>query len=78
MRLVAEMRWRLYELEIAGCPDSLADYVKQARKGFRTKARDWDFIDFRIQMTGEFFKSFDQNSWRNSCKILQGFDNFKN
>jgi hypothetical protein len=22
---------------------------KSERKGFRTKARDWDFIDFRIQ-----------------------------
>ena len=24
-------------------------------------------------MTGEFFKSFDQNSWRNYYEILQGF-----
>ena len=56
----------------------VSSQIKQARKGFRTKARDWDFIDFRIQMTGEFFKSFDQNSAWNSCEIFQGFDNFKN
>jgi len=37
-------------------------HKKQARKGFRTKAPDWDFIEFKIQMTGEFFKNFDQNS----------------
>ena len=34
---------------------------KQARKGFRTKARDGDFIEFKL-IVMEFFKDFDQNS----------------
>ena len=34
---------------------------EQARKGFRTKARDGDFIEFKIIFV-EFFKNFDQNS----------------
>ena len=37
-------------------------FEKQDRKGFRIKARDGDFIEFRIQMAVEFFKNFDQNS----------------
>ena len=35
--------------------------MKQARKGFRTKARDGDFIEFKLILM-EFFKNFDQNS----------------
>ena len=43
--------------------DALVNFIiQQARKGFRTNARDWDFIELRIQLTGEFFKNFDQNS----------------
>ena len=34
---------------------------KQARKRFRTKARDGDFIEFKL-IVMEFFKDFDQNS----------------
>ena len=34
---------------------------KQVRKGFRTKARDGDFIEFKFMLT-EIFKNFDQNS----------------
>ena len=34
---------------------------KQAQKGVETKARDGDFIDFKL-IVMEFFKDFDQNS----------------
>ena len=34
---------------------------KQARKGFRTKDRDGDFIEFKLILM-KFFKNFDQNS----------------
>ena len=47
----------------------LCKCIKQARKGFRTKARDWDFIDFRIQ-NSEF--SWLGNSSRVFIRILAG------
>ena len=34
---------------------------KQAQKGFWTKARDGDFIEFKL-IVMEFFKDFHQNS----------------
>ena len=48
------------------------------KKGFRTKARDWDFIVFIIQMTEEFFKNFEilvRNAAVADCEILMEFFN---
>ena len=49
----------------------MVSYLKQARKGFRTKARDQDFIEFRIQMNGDFFLEFFNNFEQNTCGTFQ-------
>ena len=62
----------LSKLNITCCYCSLHTFEKQGWKGFRTKAWDGYFIEFRTQMAVELFKNFDQNSgWKCSCSWLK-------
>ena len=51
----------VYSFEVIQGLEEAVEHDEQARKGFRTKARDGDFIEFKLILM-EFFKNFDQNS----------------